>query len=163
MGTTPRALVALFVLAVASTAVGCGSGASQEEQLTRDVTRTFEGITCTWPANLSEGAAICRLANGAGLATVLAKRLVMVRNFRSRKVVFTRNQPEHSSAYGRSSDKRVTHQETHQGITCYWSGVGGGAAFCNRADERGYSAGLSPVAALVLSDKSKVIFLRNQP
>jgi hypothetical protein len=107
----------------------------QEEQLTRDVTRTFEGITCTWPANLSEGAAICRLANGDGLATVLAKRLVMVRNFRSRKVVFTRNQPEHSSAYGRSSDKRVTHQETHQGITCYWSGVGGGAAFCNRADE----------------------------
>jgi hypothetical protein len=106
---------------------------------------------------------MCRLASGDGLATVLAKRFVMVRNLNSRKVVFTRNQPEHSSAYGRSEDKRVTHHETHQGIVCYWSKVGGGAAFCNRADNRGYSAGLSPVAALVLSDKSKIVFLRNQP
>ena len=125
--------------------------------------RTYSGITCTWLANLSEGGAVCHLPTGNGLSTAVAKRVVIVRNHRTGKIVFTRNQPEHSAGTETPNDKRIYHRETHQGIACYWSKVGGGAAFCYRADNHGYSAGLSPVAALVISEDQKVVFLRNHP
>lgn len=156
------ACVLVSVVSLACTA-GCGSGNKAEESLTSDVVRSYAGITCTWPADLSEGAAECRLANGGGFATAVAHRFVIVRNFETRKIVFTRNQPEDSAGYERSADKRIFHRETHREIACYWSRAGGGAAFCSRADNHGYSVGINPVAALVLTEKGKIAFLKNHP
>lgn len=118
MSLDSTARFALTVAAVASATVGCGSTSKSEEPLSSDVVRTYAGITCTWPVNLSEGGALCHLANGTGLATVIARRFVIVCNFRTKKIVLTRNQPDHSAGYEVPADRRIFHRETHQAISC---------------------------------------------
>jgi hypothetical protein len=130
----------------------------------RSLSRTYSGITCTWPSVAVGEAVTCRRANATGLAVIVTRRFVMVSRYRSGKVIFIRNQPDNSSlGFGPLNDKRVFHSETHRGIVCYWSRVAGGTALCNREDRHGYVAGVSRLQALVRNEKSKIVFLRNQP
>lgn len=146
------ALLVLVVL-VSSGAVAAAS----------DTVRTFAGITCTWPDTTSEGTVICRRADARGLAVVVTKHFVAVRTWRTAKVLFLRNQPDNSPGFAPARDKRIFHSETHRGIVCQWARTAGGTAFCNRADRHGYAAGVSHFQALVISENSKIVFLRNQP
>jgi hypothetical protein len=128
-----------------------------------ETARMYAGITCKWPRTTPDGVAICHLATGRGFAVAVARRFVIVGSLKTGKRVFVRNQPDHSPGFGPLNDKRIFHSETHRGIVCYWSRVSGGSAFCNRADRHGYLGGLSHLQAMVISEKSKIVFIRNQP
>ena len=79
------------------------------------------------------------------------------------KVRFWRNQPTHSVGYGALNDNRITVTETHNNVTCAWTSVGGGGAFCNKANRHGYVAGMTQRSVLVANEQSKVVYFVNQP
>jgi hypothetical protein len=125
-------------------------------------THTYAGVTCGWPRATADGVAVCQLATGTGLWVAVGKRSVIVfRPGRTAKRLFVRNQSDHSPGFRALNDKRTFHSEAHRGIVCYWSRTGGGIALCNRADRRGYVAGVSKSAAVVLNQHGRIVFLRN--
>lgn len=128
---------------------------------TQPTVRTYARITCTWPANTSDGAVVCERSDGTGLVGVVAQRFVLVKTAKG-KVLFFKNQPTHSPGFGPLRDKRVFHSETHRGIICSWSRVGGGAAGCNRADRHGYVVFVGQQLVAVSDEASKFVYLRNQ-
>jgi hypothetical protein len=158
--TGSTALVTVTVL------VACGSGkpsstASTGSGALRDVTRTFAGVTCSWPSGTAEGAALCHRVRGGGLAGIESFEFVGVT--RRHKYVFYKNQPRRTGEFGPIVDRRISHSETHRGIVCFWTKTSGGGAFCNRADNRGYVVGVGTEVVLVIDQASRVVFLRNQP
>ncbi len=149
------------LLALLVAGVGWASSASADPE--GDTTRTYAGITCVWPASTSEGFAYCGRADGVGFLIAVGHQFVFVKRIQSTKFVFFRNQPTHSAGFAPFHDKRVFHSETHRGIVCVWSRVGGGTAFCNRADNHGFLGGVSHYQAMVINEASKIVFIRNQP
>jgi hypothetical protein len=125
--------------------------------------RTFAGITCVWPSSTTttDGAVVCQRSTGAGFAGVVSLRIVLVKTSQGH-VVFFKNQPTHSPGFGPLRDKRIFHSETHRGIICYWTRIGGGAALCNRADRHGYLISVGLHLVTVLNEASKIVFLKNQ-
>lgn len=148
-------LIAGLVLSSAAAASAAPSG---------DTVRTYAGITCTWLSSTSEGGAVCRQADGTGLAVFVTQRFAGVRTWRTGKVLFFRNQPTHSPGFGPLlKDKRIFHSETHRGIACSWSRVSRGVAACTREDRHGYAVAVSRFQALVINENSQIVFLKNQP
>jgi hypothetical protein len=128
------------------------------------IVRTYAGITCEWPTT-HEGSVICHRVTGAGFAGVVAERFVMVKNPRGR-VAFFRNQPTHSPGFGPFDDPRVFHKETHRGVICYWTRIGGGASGCNvggPSGGHGYIVFTGHTLISVSNEASKVVYLKNQP
>ena len=129
-----------------------------------DIVRTYAGITCTWPGSktLSEGGALCWRADGAGVVGSVTQSFVMVRT-RSGRTLFFRNQPL-SNAFGQIDDSRVFHSESHRGIICKWSHIGGGGTLCARADNRGLVVGVARLLVAVTDERNrKILYLKNQP
>jgi hypothetical protein len=149
-----RLAILLAVLCLGYVAAASASG---------DTVRTYAGITCAWPSSTSEGSVICRRSNGTGFAVAVAERFVAVRVWRNGRVLFFRNQPTHSVGFGSLNDPRIFHRETHRGIICYWSRVARGTAICNRSDNHGYVVAVSGFQVAVSNEKSRVVYLRNQP
>ena len=129
----------------------------------RGMTRTYGGITCAWNALRSDSGVACNRADYTGLAVFVTTHHVGVSTLSTGKILFFRNQPVHSPGFKPLNDKRVFHSETHRGIICYWARVPAPTALCNRADNHGYVARVSLSVAMVLNEKSRVAFLRNQP
>lgn len=144
-------------------AVGVSSQIGGHVALGSSVTlsQTHNNVTCEWRTELG-GSAVCQRANGTGYVVVVSRRLVMVETAKG-KVRFWRNQPTHSVGYGALNDKRVTFTETHNRVTCAWTAIAGGGAFCNKADRHGYVAGLTQRTVLVGNEMSKIVYLVNQP
>jgi hypothetical protein len=125
------------------------------------VTATHNHVTCTWRTELG-GSSACQRADGTGYIVAMSQRLVMVETATT-KVRFWRNQPVQSRGYGALVDNRITFTETHNNVTCFWTALDGGAAFCNKSDRHGYVAGLSQRRIMVANEASKVVYLANQP
>ena len=161
---TLRRLISLAFLVTLAVLTGTAYGASSAVSASRaNIVRTLAGIQCTWPTNVAEGAVVCWRADRRGYAGGVAKRFVMVRTAATGRVLFIRNQPQNSPGFGPLNDKRVFHTETHNGIECDWSRVGGGSAVCNRADHHGYVVGVTHGLVLVLNEHSQIVYQKNQP
>jgi hypothetical protein len=150
-------MLATLVVAIA---LGCASaGSAAVGGVT--VTRTHNHVTCTWRTELG-GSSSCQKRDRTGFIVITSQRLVMVQTAKA-KVRFWRNQPTHSVGYGSLNDKRITVTETHNSVTCAWTSLRGGGAFCNKANRHGYVAGLTQSVVLVANEQSKVVYLVNQP
>lgn len=125
------------------------------------VTRTHNHVTCTWHTEL-HGSVVCQRSDGTGFAVVVGQTLTMVETETS-KIRFWRNQPAHSPGFGELHDKRVTVTETHNNVTCAWTTLDGGGAFCNKASRHGYLAGLTQQHVFVSTEASKTVYFVNQP
>ena len=125
------------------------------------ITRTHNHVTCAWRTELG-GSSVCQRANRTGNIVAMSQSLVMVETSAT-KILFWRNQPVHSTGYGALTDKRVTFTETHNSVTCFWTALDGGAAFCNKESRHGYVAGLSQRRIFVANEASKIVYLGNQP
>jgi hypothetical protein len=147
-------------LAVLAVGAACLSSTAAAAPTSTTVTRTHNNVTCEWRTELG-GDAVCRRSNGTGYFVVVSQQIVTVQT--ARKIPFWRNQPRHSVGYGPINDNRITFAETHNGITCAWTSIAGGGAFCNKASRHGYVAGLTQRSVIVSDERSRVVFLRNQP
>jgi len=122
---------------------------------------THNRVTCTWHTELG-GSVICEKSNKTGLRVLVSQRLVWVQT-RNGKVRFWRNQPSKSPGFKQIHDPRITVTETHNRVTCYWTALNGGGAFCNESSLHGYVAGVSQGLVYVANETSKTVFLANQP
>jgi hypothetical protein len=129
------------------------------------VVRSYAGINCAWPgtAAASEGQVLCARSDAGGYAVAVTHHFVAVHSQQG-KFVYFRNRRTDSSGFDlRLYDVRTFHRETHRGITCYWTRTDGGGAGCYRADHRGSAAIVTKRSVVVLNEKGKVVFRRNQP
>jgi hypothetical protein len=125
------------------------------------VTRTHNGVTCTWRGALG-GLAACRRSDRVGYVVIVSQRLVMVETA-SAKVRFWRTHPSVSVGHAALNDRRVTVTETHDRITCSWTARDGGGAFCTKANRRGYVAGLTRHRVWAADEGSNLVYLVLQP
>ena len=127
-----------------------------------DIVRTYAGIQCTWQAS-DDPQMSCFLSDRKGYAGAVARSFVSVFSVRTGRLLFYRNQPLRSPGSGPFNDKRVFHRESHRGITCAWTRIGGGAAICNRADRHGYVVAVSRTRVSVANERSQAVYVKNQP
>jgi hypothetical protein len=153
-----------LILILAIVVVGLGLvGVTAAHAATDGVTisRTHNHITCTWRTELG-GAALCGRADGTGDIVVVSQTIVMVKSAKA-KILFVRNQPNHSRGFGPLHDTRITATETHNKVTCHWSALDGGAAGCNKASRHGFVGLISRRHVFVSTEASKLVFTGNQP
>jgi hypothetical protein len=146
------ALCALFAVIGSQSANAAGAGTRTE---------THNGVTCAWRTEMG-GAATCQRSDRIGYIVTVSQSIVLVRNG-ANKIVFWRNQPAHSPGFGDIHDSRITYTVTSNNVRCFWTRVGGGGAFCNKANNHGYVAGVAHLLASVAQENSKVVFLKSQP
>jgi hypothetical protein len=154
-------LVAGLVLSGGAAATAASSGDAVPTY--RSIIRTYGGITCAWNAIRSDSGVACNRADGTGLVVFVTTHYVGVSTLSTTKALFFRNQPVHSPGFKPFNDKRVFHSETHRRVICYWARLPAPTALCNRADNHGYLTRVSHSVAMVLNEKSRVVFSRNQP
>jgi hypothetical protein len=127
-----------------------------------DIVSTYGGIRCTWQGG-DNSQTVCMRSDGKGYAGGIARSFVSVFTVATGRLAFFRDQSLRSPGYGPLTDKRIFHSESHRGITCAWSRLGGGEAICNRTDWYGYVLRVARELVSVANGRSPAVFIRNQP
>lgn len=127
-----------------------------------DIVRTYAEIRCTWTGG-DNSQTVCMRSDRKGYASGIARSFVSVFTVATGRLAFFRDQSLLSPGYGPLTDKRVFHSESHRGIKCAWSRLGGGEAICNRTDRHGYVLRVAREFVSVANGRSQSVFVRNQP
>jgi hypothetical protein len=124
-------------------------------------TESQGGYTCTW-ASTGGGSVTCARSSGVGLRIVVSRKVVQVRTAAG-VVLLSRRQPAHAHGPVRERPAGVVFSHSEDGLLCEWSSPSGGAVFCGTADRRGYTAGVLPTVATVLSSTGSIVYIGKQP